>query len=187
MAFCVVGHVPNASSCTCLSNTPPLMMYHAAWKRCSRPGLGSRTHDAVTFRPHACLGAGHVGVYWRGGQLLQRVTAPGIHMRMPFLDSYEAIQITMQTDKVTDILCGTKGGVNIMFGKIEVCDAACRVGSRIMHGALQREANLCKRACACTAPCIHMSTHACLKNSTCMPAPKPGLSLCTDGARQAAS
>lgn len=63
---------------------------------------------------------GHVGVYWRGGKLLNRISPPGIHMRIPLLDTYEAIQITMQTDKVMDILCGTKGGVNIFFGKIEV-------------------------------------------------------------------
>ncbi|KAG2495189.1 hypothetical protein HYH03_006795 [Edaphochlamys debaryana] len=63
---------------------------------------------------------GHVGLYWRGGKLLQRITPPGIHLRMPLIDSYEAIQVTMQTDKVMGILCGTKGGVTITFDKIEV-------------------------------------------------------------------
>ncbi|GFR52120.1 hypothetical protein Agub_g14633 [Astrephomene gubernaculifera] len=63
---------------------------------------------------------GHVGVYWRGGKLLRRITPPGVHVRMPLIDTYEAIQVTMQTDKVTNILCGTKGGVSITFDKIEV-------------------------------------------------------------------
>ncbi|KXZ51080.1 hypothetical protein GPECTOR_14g64 [Gonium pectorale] len=63
---------------------------------------------------------GHVGVYWRGGMLLQRITTPGIHVRLPLIDTFEAIQTTMQTDKVMDILCGTKGGVTIVFDKIEV-------------------------------------------------------------------
>ncbi|GIL75153.1 hypothetical protein Vretimale_7832 [Volvox reticuliferus] len=63
---------------------------------------------------------GHVGVYWRGGMLLRRVTPPGIHVRIPLIDTFEAIQTTMQTDKVTDIMCGTKGGVTITFDKIEV-------------------------------------------------------------------
>lgn len=63
---------------------------------------------------------GYVGTYWRGGKLLSRVSDAGIHFRVPLLDSYEVIQVTMQTDKVTDILCGTKGGVNIVFEKIEV-------------------------------------------------------------------
>ena len=63
---------------------------------------------------------GCVGMYWRGGRLLDRITPPGIHTRVPFLDTFEPIQVTMQTDKVTDIPCGTKGGVNITFDKIEV-------------------------------------------------------------------
>ncbi|GIM03023.1 hypothetical protein Vretimale_7832 [Volvox reticuliferus] len=52
--------------------------------------------------------------------LLRRVTPPGIHVRIPLIDTFEAIQTTMQTDKVTDIMCGTKGGVTITFDKIEV-------------------------------------------------------------------
>ncbi|EFJ49641.1 hypothetical protein VOLCADRAFT_59054 [Volvox carteri f. nagariensis] len=63
---------------------------------------------------------GHVGVYWRGGVLLHRTTSPGIRVRLPLLDTFEAIQTTMQTDRLTDILCGTKGGVTITFDNVEV-------------------------------------------------------------------
>ncbi|OIW10253.1 hypothetical protein TanjilG_28004 [Lupinus angustifolius] len=63
---------------------------------------------------------GHVGVYWRGGALLKTITDPGFHIKMPFLTHYEPVQVTLQTDQVTDIPCGTKGGVMISFGKIEV-------------------------------------------------------------------
>ncbi|RZB42125.1 erlin-2-B-like [Glycine soja] len=63
---------------------------------------------------------GHVGVYWRGGALLKTITEPGFHLKMPFLTQYEPVQVTLQTDMVTDIPCGTKGGVMISFGKIEV-------------------------------------------------------------------
>eukprot|EP00270_Netrium_digitus_P009920 TRINITY_DN304_c1_g1_i2.p1 TRINITY_DN304_c1_g1~~TRINITY_DN304_c1_g1_i2.p1 ORF type:complete len:357 (-),score=106.36 TRINITY_DN304_c1_g1_i2:314-1384(-) len=63
---------------------------------------------------------GHVGVYWRGGALLKSITGPGFHMMMPFITKYEAIQVTLQTDQVTNIPCGTKGGVMIYFDKIEV-------------------------------------------------------------------
>ncbi|MED6180496.1 hypothetical protein PIB30_011013 [Stylosanthes scabra] len=63
---------------------------------------------------------GHVGVYWRGGALLKTITDPGFHLKMPFLTQYEPVQVTLQTDMVTDIPCGTKGGVMINFGKIEV-------------------------------------------------------------------
>jgi len=54
---------------------------------------------------------GHVGIYWRGGALINRITEPGIHLKIPFLDSVENVQVTLQTDKVTNIPCGTSGGV----------------------------------------------------------------------------
>ncbi|KAK7362446.1 hypothetical protein VNO77_04560 [Canavalia gladiata] len=63
---------------------------------------------------------GHVGVYWRGGALLKTITEPGFHLKMPLITEYEPVQVTLQTDQVTDIPCGTKGGVMINFGKIEV-------------------------------------------------------------------
>ena len=43
---------------------------------------------------------GHVGVYWRGGRLLPGVTQPGFRIKLPLLDTYAPIQVTIQTDKV---------------------------------------------------------------------------------------
>ncbi|KAJ8760397.1 hypothetical protein K2173_015064 [Erythroxylum novogranatense] len=63
---------------------------------------------------------GHVGVYWRGGALLKTVTDPGFHTMLPLITQFEPVQVTLQTDLVTDIPCGTKGGVMINFEKIEV-------------------------------------------------------------------
>ncbi|CAA7393441.1 unnamed protein product [Spirodela intermedia] len=63
---------------------------------------------------------GHVGVYWRGGALLKTITDPGFHWKLPLVTQFEPIQVTIQTDEVRDIPCGTKGGVMISFGKIEV-------------------------------------------------------------------
>ncbi|KAM7484429.1 hypothetical protein LguiA_000438 [Lonicera macranthoides] len=63
---------------------------------------------------------GHVGVYWRGGALLETVTDPGFHLKMPLITHFEPVQVTLQTDLVRDIPCGTKGGVMINFEKIEV-------------------------------------------------------------------
>lgn len=63
---------------------------------------------------------GHVGVYWRGGRLLDFTTGPGWHYKVPLLDSVEEVQTTMQTDSVTEIPCGTSGGVVILFDRIEV-------------------------------------------------------------------
>ncbi|CAG0920361.1 unnamed protein product [Notodromas monacha] len=63
---------------------------------------------------------GHVGVYYRGGALLTAVSAPGFHMMIPFLTSYRSVQVTLQTDEVTGVPCGTSGGVIIYFDRIEV-------------------------------------------------------------------
>ncbi|XP_021657664.2 uncharacterized protein LOC110647927 [Hevea brasiliensis] len=63
---------------------------------------------------------GHVGVYWRGGALLKTITEPGFHLKLPLITQYEPVQVTLQTDQVRDIPCGTKGGVMINFEKIEV-------------------------------------------------------------------
>ncbi|KAM2018957.1 hypothetical protein ACFX1T_021823 [Malus domestica] len=60
---------------------------------------------------------GHVGVYWRGGALLKTITDPG---DLPLVTHFEPVQVTLQTDEVRDVPCGTKGGVMINFEKIEV-------------------------------------------------------------------
>ena len=59
---------------------------------------------------------GHVGVYWRGGALLNVITDPGYHFKLPFITSFAEVQTTVQTDRVTNIPCGTSGGVMITFG-----------------------------------------------------------------------
>ncbi|KAM0996821.1 hypothetical protein ACFX2I_006733 [Malus domestica] len=62
---------------------------------------------------------GHVGVYWRGCALLKTITDPGFHLKLPLVTHFEPIQVTLQTDQVRDIPCGTKGCVMINFEKIE--------------------------------------------------------------------
>lgn len=63
---------------------------------------------------------GYIGVYWRGGSLLDMYSEPGIHFKVPIIDRSAHVQVTMQTDSVTDIPCGTSGGVVIFFDRIEV-------------------------------------------------------------------
>jgi regulator of protease activity HflC (stomatin/prohibitin superfamily) len=62
---------------------------------------------------------GHVGVYFRAGALRQRMDAAGFHVKLP-IDTAENVQVTMQTDQVLNIPCGTSGGVTITFDRIEV-------------------------------------------------------------------
>ncbi|XP_057481738.1 uncharacterized protein LOC130768670 [Actinidia eriantha] len=77
---------------------------------------------------------GHVGVYWRGGALLNTITDPGFHVKMPLITRFEPIQVTLQTDLVRDIPCGTKGGVMINFEKIEVVN---RLHKDFVHETLR--------------------------------------------------
>lgn len=63
---------------------------------------------------------GYVGVYYRGGALLDTTSNPGFHMMVPFLTTFRSIQVTLQTDEVKNVPCGTSGGVMIYFDRIEV-------------------------------------------------------------------
>lgn len=63
---------------------------------------------------------GYVGVYYRGGALLSEISLPGFHMLIPFITTYKAVQVTLQTDEVKNVPCGTSGGVMIYFDRIEV-------------------------------------------------------------------
>ncbi len=63
---------------------------------------------------------GHVGVYYRGGALLNTLSHPGFHLMVPLLTSYRSVQTTLQTDEVKNVPCGTSGGVMIYFDRIEV-------------------------------------------------------------------
>jgi len=63
---------------------------------------------------------GFVGVYWRGGALLNSVSRPGFNVKLPMITTFSQIQVSVQTDRVIDIPCGTSGGVLITFDSIEV-------------------------------------------------------------------
>ncbi|KAM1645216.1 hypothetical protein ACFXTN_006398 [Malus domestica] len=67
---------------------------------------------------------GHVGVYWRGCAFLKTITDPGFHLKLPLVTHFEPIQVTLQTDQVRDIPCGTKRCVMINFEKIEDVERA---------------------------------------------------------------
>ncbi|XP_026272838.1 erlin-2-B [Frankliniella occidentalis] len=73
----------------------------------------------VNFSLHK-LEEGHTGVYYRGGALLSNTSQPGFHMMIPFITSFRSVQVTLQTDEVKNVPCGTSGGVMIYFDRIEV-------------------------------------------------------------------
>merc|ERR1719292_60699 len=74
---------------------------------------------AVQYSLHR-VEEGHVGVYFRGGAMLEKMAGPGFHMMLPFLTTVKNIQTTLQTDEVKNVPCGTSGGVMIYFDRIEV-------------------------------------------------------------------
>lgn len=63
---------------------------------------------------------GHIAVYYMGGALLEGTNEPGWQLKLPVVTTFELVQITVQTDKVNDVPCGTSGGVLISFDQIEV-------------------------------------------------------------------
>ena len=63
---------------------------------------------------------GFVGVYYYKGVLQREMSAPGYNFMLPLITKVESVQITVQTDKVEEIPCGTSGGIIIYFDKIEV-------------------------------------------------------------------
>ena len=61
------------------------------------------------FGIHQCQ-QGNKCVYYRGGSLLGELTEPGYHLKIPFVTSHYNIQVTWQTDKLDNIVCGSSRG-----------------------------------------------------------------------------
>ena len=47
-------------------------------------------------------------------------TEPGYHLKLPWVTTFANVQVTLQTDTVREIPCGTSGGTMIYFDTIEV-------------------------------------------------------------------
>ena len=56
----------------------------------------------------------------QGGALLSSTSVPGFHVMIPVVTTFRSVQVTMQTDEVKNVPCGTSGGVVIHFDRIEV-------------------------------------------------------------------
>eukprot|EP00056_Hartaetosiga_gracilis_P016303 m.4612 g.4612 ORF g.4612 m.4612 type:complete len:342 (+) comp3941_c0_seq1:261-1286(+) len=66
------------------------------------------------------INEGFVGVYYRNGALLKGYGSPGLNFMIPFITSVKEVQVTLQTDEVQQVPCGTSGGVMIYFDRVEV-------------------------------------------------------------------
>ena len=58
---------------------------------------------------HQCQ-QGHRCVYYFGGELQNSISDPGYHLKLPHLTSYHNVQITWQTDKLNNVMCGSSQG-----------------------------------------------------------------------------
>lgn len=58
---------------------------------------------------HKCQ-QGHRCVYYFGGELQKSISDPGYHLKLPHFTSYNNVQITWQTDKLTNVMCGSSQG-----------------------------------------------------------------------------
>eukprot|EP00055_Hartaetosiga_balthica_P003735 m.8837 g.8837 ORF g.8837 m.8837 type:complete len:339 (+) comp3269_c0_seq1:98-1114(+) len=63
---------------------------------------------------------GFVAIYYRNGALLKSTGTPGLNFMIPFLTTMKEVQVTLQTDEVQRVPCGTSGGVMIYFDRVEV-------------------------------------------------------------------
>lgn len=64
---------------------------------------------------------GQVGIYYNFGKLNEHITDPGIHSRMPWPITYTSeVQITPQTDTITNVKCGAGDGTQLIFDQIDV-------------------------------------------------------------------
>lgn len=83
---------------------------------------------AIIFSAIHSIEEGHVGVYRRGGKILDEITDPGYNFKLPFITEEEEVNIIDQTDEVHNVKCGTKNGIVLMFTKIEVVNKLTKPG-----------------------------------------------------------
>lgn len=62
-----------------------------------------------------------MGLYWRCGALLRRVSQPGVRLKLPFFDRCVTIPVGQETTQITNTSCSSKGGVTLLLEAVEVC------------------------------------------------------------------
>jgi len=66
------------------------------------------------------INEGNVGIYFKYGALMDRVTLPGVHFMQPFVSDYEEIKIRPHTDTLDPIVSVTKDGIQNTFKDIQI-------------------------------------------------------------------
>ncbi len=63
---------------------------------------------------------GYVGIYKTLGVLQKKLSQPGFHFRIPMYEEFIEMKVSIQTDVVINIPCGTSNGTLVYFDKVEV-------------------------------------------------------------------
>ena len=61
---------------------------------------------------------GNVGIYFNYGALQERVTEPGVHFMMPFVEDYREVRVRPETFTMQPIKAITKDGIENTFREI---------------------------------------------------------------------
>ena len=77
---------------------------------------------------------GHVAAFFRGGALLAATAPPGFCVANPLFTRVEFVDVTVQTDVVDGVPCGTASGSMIEFDRVEVVN---RLDARLVIPTLR--------------------------------------------------
>jgi len=64
------------------------------------------------------INEGYVGIYFRHGALRDRLSEPGVHFMMPFVDDYNEVKIRPETHTMDPMVAITKDGIENTFREI---------------------------------------------------------------------
>merc|ERR1719195_1380210 len=62
---------------------------------------------------------GNVGIYFRHGALQERVTEPGVHFMMPFIEDFREVRVRPETFTMEPVKAITKDGIENTFREIQ--------------------------------------------------------------------
>jgi len=82
---------------------------------------------------------GNVGIYFRYGAIRDKVTEPGVHFLMPFIEDYKEIKIRPETFTMDPVLSITKDGIENTFKEITAIttvrkDKIVKMAKKIWNG-----------------------------------------------------
>jgi len=66
------------------------------------------------------INEGNIGIYFRHGAIRDKITEPGVHFAMPFVESHKEIQIRPETVQLEPFVAITKDGIENTFREINV-------------------------------------------------------------------